>query len=129
MLAIPHCHFVTGPVFGAPAQAENASLLVILSGDYRSKKEVAYILVPAIGRRVLDLGGNVEKGDIASLLGSRPFVDNRSPAPTFKIIGNSLILGSMELIAEAYTISEKTGVGQELVYEFIKGEISPSPNP
>lgn len=31
----------------------------------------------------------------------------------------------MELIAEAYTISEKTGVGQELVYEFIKGKIFP----
>ena len=67
MSATPHCHFVTGPVFGAPAQADKAALIVLLSGDYRSKKEVAYILVPAIGRRVLDLGGNVEKGDIASL--------------------------------------------------------------
>ena len=66
--AIPHCHLVTGPVFGPPAMAEKASLLVALSGDYRSKKEVAYTLVPAIGRRVLDLGGNVEKGDIASLV-------------------------------------------------------------
>jgi hypothetical protein len=43
--------------------AENATLFIALSGDYRSKKEVAYTLVPAIGRRVLDLGGNVEKGD------------------------------------------------------------------
>jgi hypothetical protein len=43
--------------------AEKATLIIALSGDYRSKKEVAYILVPAIGRRVLDLGGNVEKGD------------------------------------------------------------------
>jgi hypothetical protein len=43
--------------------AENATLIFALSGDYRSKKEVAYTLVPAIGRRVLDLGGNVEKGD------------------------------------------------------------------
>lgn len=43
--------------------ADNATLIIALSGDYRSKKEVAYTLVPAIGRRVLDLGGNVEKGD------------------------------------------------------------------
>jgi 3-hydroxyisobutyrate dehydrogenase-like beta-hydroxyacid dehydrogenase len=32
-----------------------------------------------------------------------------------------LILGSIELIAEAYTIAEKSGIGQELVYEYIKG--------
>ena len=38
-----------------------------------------------------------------------------------KLIGNSLILGSMELIAEAYTVAEKSGVGQEVVYEYIKG--------
>ena len=28
----------------------------------------------------------------------------------------------MELIAEAYTIAEKSGVGQEIVYEYIKGK-------
>jgi hypothetical protein len=39
--------------------AENATLMIALSGDYRSKKEVAYTLVPAIGRLVLDLGGNI----------------------------------------------------------------------
>jgi 3-hydroxyisobutyrate dehydrogenase-like beta-hydroxyacid dehydrogenase len=44
-------------------------------------------------------------------------------APTFKLIGNSLVLGSLELIAEAYTIAEKSGIGQELVYEYIKGEV------
>ena len=38
-----------------------------------------------------------------------------------KLIGNSLILGSMELIAEAYTVAEKSGVGQEVIYEYIKG--------
>jgi len=106
--AIPYCHLVTGPVFGPPAMADKATLIVLLSGDYRSKKEVAYTLVPAIGRRVLDLGGNVEK------------------APTFKLIGNSLILGSIELIAESYTIAEKSGIGQELVYEYIK-EMFPAP--
>ncbi len=33
-----------------------------MSGDYRSKKDVAYLLVPAVGRRVIDLGENLEKG-------------------------------------------------------------------
>ncbi|KAH9081481.1 NAD-P-binding protein [Lactarius deliciosus] len=103
--AIPHCHLVTGPVFGPPAMAEKATLIVLLSGDYRSKKEVAYTLVPAIGRTR-----------------HRP----RWEPPTFKLIGNSLILGSLELIAESYTIAEKSGVGQDLVYECIK-ELFPAP--
>ncbi|KAH9065580.1 hypothetical protein EDB87DRAFT_1828521 [Lactarius vividus] len=33
-----------GPVFGSPAMAENATLVVLLSGEYRSK-EFAYMLV------------------------------------------------------------------------------------
>jgi len=33
-----------------------------MSGDYRSKQEVAHLLVPGVGRKVIDLGGNVEKG-------------------------------------------------------------------
>ena len=36
-----------------------------MAGDYRSKKEVAYLLVPAIGFKVIDLGGDVEKGKSA----------------------------------------------------------------
>lgn len=58
----PHCHLITCPLFGAPAAADKAQLVLVMSGDYRSKKEVAYLLVPAIGRKVIDLGGNLEKG-------------------------------------------------------------------
>jgi hypothetical protein len=49
-------------------------------------------------------------------------------APTFKLIGNSLVLGSLELIAEAYTIAEKSGIGQDLVYEYIKGALKFNPS-
>jgi 3-hydroxyisobutyrate dehydrogenase-like beta-hydroxyacid dehydrogenase len=49
-------------------------------------------------------------------------------APTFKLIGNSLVLGSLELIAEAYTIAEKSGIGQDLVYEYIKGGLTSNPS-
>jgi len=104
--------------------AENATLIIALSGDYGSKKEVAYTVVPAIGRRVLDLGGNVEKGDFRRRAISCACIYLKkliAQAPTFKLIGNSLVLGSMELIAEAYTIAEKSGIGQDLVYEYIKG--------
>ncbi|KAI0673833.1 NAD-P-binding protein [Trametes maxima] len=105
---VPHTHFVTSPVFGPPAVAATAQLLVVMSGDYRSKKEVAHIIIPAVGRKVLDLGGNVEK------------------APTFKLIGNSMILGSLELLAEVQTLSEKAGIGAGLVQQLIK-EVLPAP--
>ncbi|KAH9854276.1 NAD-P-binding protein [Lenzites betulinus] len=105
---IPHTHFVTSPVFGPPAVAATSQLLIVMSGDYRSKKEVAHLLIPAVGRKALDLGGNIEK------------------APTFKLIGNSLILGSLELLAEVFTLSEKAGIGAGLVQQFIK-DIMPAP--
>ncbi|THH20507.1 hypothetical protein EW146_g867 [Bondarzewia mesenterica] len=79
--SLPHCHLVTAPVFGPPKMAENASLLLAMSGDYRSKKEAAYLLVPAIARKVYDLGGNLEK-----------------------------VLGCMEVLAEAFTMGEKSVV-------------------
>lgn len=50
------------PVFGAPPVADAGKLLVVMAGDYRSKKEVAHVLIPAVGRKVIDLGGNLEKG-------------------------------------------------------------------
>lgn len=61
---IPHTHLVTGPVFGPPAAADAGTLVVILAGEYRAKKEVAHILVPGVGKKAMDLGGNIEKGKI-----------------------------------------------------------------
>jgi len=61
---VPHSRLITCQVFGAPAAADKDQLVLIMSGDYRSKKEVAYLLVPAIGRKVYDLGGNLEKGEL-----------------------------------------------------------------
>lgn len=59
------------PVFGAPDAAERADLILAirwvtgesayLSGDYFAKKHVAHALVPAIGRKIMDLGSNVER--------------------------------------------------------------------
>ena len=66
--SIPHAHLVMAPVFGAPAVAHTAQLIIIMAGDYRSKKEVAHLLVPAMGRKIIDLGGNLEKGTLLAAL-------------------------------------------------------------
>ncbi|KAJ7084736.1 NAD-P-binding protein [Mycena crocata] len=106
--SVPHCHLITSPVFGTPFVAAAAQLLIVMSGDYRSKKEVAYLLVPAVGRKVIDLGGNLEK------------------APTFKLIGNSMILGTLEILAESYTLAEKSGIAATEVHNLVK-DIFPAP--
>lgn len=98
---IPHTHFVAGPVFGPPSAAEKGQLVSALAGHYKSKKEVAYVLVPAVARKVIDLGGNVEK------------------ASAMKLIGNAFILGSLELIAETQTLADKSGVGAEQLDSFL----------
>ncbi|KAH7914729.1 NAD(P)-binding protein [Hygrophoropsis aurantiaca] len=104
----PHCHFVTAPVFGPPPAADAGKLVIALSGDYRSKKEAAYLLVPAVGRKAMDLGGNVEK------------------APTLKLIGNSLIMGANELLSETFTLGDKSGIGAPTVLNLVK-DIMPAP--
>lgn len=90
-----------------------------MSGDYHSKKEVAHILVPSVGRKVIDLGGNLEKGVRSS---SFWCIDcNLASAPTFKLIGNSMILGTNEIMAEAYTLAEKSGIGSQNVHQLVQG--------
>jgi len=105
----PNTHLITCPVFGPPAAADKAQLVIVMSGDYRSKKEVAYLLVPAVGRKVVDLGGNLQK------------------APTLKLLGNSIILGCIEVIAEAITMGEKAGIEPESVVQTIKELFPNSP--
>jgi len=99
--AIPNTYFIASPVFGSTSVAQAAGLIVCLAGDYKSKKEIAYLLVPAAGRKVLDLGGNVEK------------------AVAFKLVGNTFIVGSLELLAETHTLADKVGLGHESFHHFI----------
>jgi hypothetical protein len=100
-----------------------------MSGDYHSKKEVAHLLVPSVGRKVIDLGGNLEKGTQFVHLAAQSQYKH-PPAPTFKLIGNSMILGTNEIMAEAYTLAEKSGIGSDNVHTLIQGATEhPDSNP
>jgi len=106
--AIPSVHFVGCPIFGAPPAADKAHLILVMAGEYLAKKEVSWLLVPVMGRKIVDLGGNVEK------------------AYTLKLIGNSFILSNLEVIAESMTLADKSGVGADHLFTIIK-EMFPSP--
>ncbi|TYJ53496.1 hypothetical protein B9479_005882 [Cryptococcus floricola] len=100
--AKPHRAFLSCPVFGVPRAAETADLILAMAGDYFAKKHAAHALVPAIGKKVIDLGSNVER------------------AMSFKLVGNSLELGFIELLSECFTLCDQTGVGSEKLVELIK---------
>ncbi|TFK26779.1 NAD(P)-binding protein [Coprinopsis marcescibilis] len=98
----PRTHLITCPVLGAPAAAHKSELILIMSGAYRSKQIVAYLMVPSVGRKVLDLGGDLEK------------------ALTYKLVANSMILGMNEVMAEALTFAGKSGIGSQRVLDLVK---------
>jgi hypothetical protein len=76
--SVPHARFISCPVFGAPPAAAKGLLIAVMSGDYRAKKEVAYLLVPAAAQKVIDLGGNIEKGLGACFLPQHPLTFHNS---------------------------------------------------
>ncbi|OCF34094.1 hypothetical protein I316_04041 [Kwoniella heveanensis BCC8398] len=100
----PHRSFLSCPVFGVPKAAETADLILAISGDYFAKKHAAHALVPAIGKKVMDLGSNVER------------------AMSFKLVGNALELGFIELLAECFTLCDQSGVGADKLVELIKDQ-------
>ncbi|KAH8917178.1 NAD(P)-binding protein [Atractiella rhizophila] len=106
---VEHRYFLSCPVFGPPPLAKDAKLILVLSGDASARRKIKDLLVPACARKVIDVGEDVEKG--ASL----------------KLVGNSLILGVVEMLAESFTLADRTGVGAENIYEFIQ-EFLPTPS-
>ena len=90
-----------------------------MAGDVRAKREIAHLFVPAIAKKVIDLGGNVEKGQFSDdRLSKQVCFDRAVPsllAPTMKLIGNSFILGSIEVMGEIMTLADKSGIGAEHV--------------
>jgi hypothetical protein len=59
-------------------------------------------------------------GTLSTIL-SLGFADNNIIAPTFKLLGNSMILGALEIMAESLTLAEKTGIGAKAAYELMGG--------
>ena len=100
--------YLSCPVFGPPAAAKSAGLLVVVSGDSSARDIVKPLLVPTIGKAVLDCGEEASKGAL------------------MKLLGNNCILGTIELLSESFTLADKTGFDAGLFYEFI-GKLQNSP--
>lgn len=107
---LPGVVYLCSPVFGPPPMAQAANLVFVLSGDFFAKKRVAPYLVPAMGRRIIDVGSDVER------------------AAKFKLIGNASIVTSIAMLGECMTLADKAGVGADLYYNDFIREFMPAPS-
>lgn len=95
-------YFCSCPVFGPPAVAKTAGLLVALTGHEQARSVLKEYIVPTIGKTMIDCGEEAGKGSL------------------LKILGNNCILGTIELLSESFTLAEKTGFDASLFYQFIR---------
>ncbi|GMK58475.1 hypothetical protein CspeluHIS016_0505070 [Cutaneotrichosporon spelunceum] len=94
--------FIACPVFGVPRAAERGNLVLAIAGDYFAKKVVSHTLCPGIGKKVMDMGANVER------------------AMSFKLVGNALELGFVELVSETFTLCEAVGADSSQLVQLIR---------
>jgi 3-hydroxyisobutyrate dehydrogenase-like beta-hydroxyacid dehydrogenase len=100
--------YMAAPVFGRPEAAAAKKLFVCTSGKMAVKQKAQSIL-KALGQGVFDFG------------------ENAGAANVLKIAGNFMILASMEMMAEAYTLAEKNGLDREAVSNFFSSTLFSAP--
>ena len=101
-------HYIASPVFGRPEAAAAKKLFVCTSGQTKAK-EMARPILEALGQGVFDFG------------------EGAGNANVLKIAGNFMILASMEMMAEAFTLAEKNGLDRTQVSEFFGATLFSAP--
>lgn len=100
--------YIAAPVFGRPEAAAAKKLFICVSGDQKAKDAVKPIL-EAMGQSVTDFGDKVGSANVV------------------KITGNFMILSSMEMMAEAFTLAEKNGISRTAVADFFGSTLFNAP--
>ena len=100
--------YVAAPVFGRPDAAEAARLAVVAGGKPEAV-ELCKPLLEAMGPKVL-------------VAGERPAIAN-----VIKLIGNFLLASVIESLSEAFALGRKSGVDEELLFEFLTTALFPAP--
>ena len=95
--------FVACPVFGAPAMADSGQLVCVLAGPKEDVEKVIPYCKGVMGRANIDLVG--QPAEKATLL---------------KIVGNTFVLSMIETISEGQVVAEKTGLGVDVLHQFIE---------
>lgn len=101
-------HYLTAPVFGRPEAAAAQKLWICTSGN-PSVKEACQPILESMGQSVVDFGE--EPGN----------------ANVVKITGNFMIMASMEMMAEAFTLGEKNGIDPKKLADFFGSTLFNAP--
>lgn len=101
-------HYLAAPVFGRPEAAEARKLWVCVSGDQHSK-DTAKPVLDCLGQGIIDFGDTVGGANVV------------------KVAGNFMIMASMEMMAEAYTLAEKNGLDRTQVAAFFGSTLFNAP--
>ncbi|KAI3621763.1 beta-hydroxyacid dehydrogenase [Moniliophthora roreri] len=83
-----------------------------MSGDYRSKQGVAHLWCLQLEETVIDLGEDLENGNISTGL---------------QVNCNSLTIGIHETLGEAFALADKAGISGNQVHNLVR-EIFPVPS-
>lgn len=101
-------HYLTAPVFGRPEAAAAQKLWICTSGD-PSLKEAAKPILESMGQGIVDFG------------------EEPGSANVVKITGNFMIMASMEMMAEAFTLGEKNGIDPKKLADFFGSTLFNAP--
>jgi len=100
--------YLAAPVFGRPEAAAAKKLWICISGDQQSK-EIAKPVLENLGQGIFDFG------------------EDAGGANVVKVAGNFMIMASLEMMAEAYTLAEKNGLDRLKVAEFFGSTLFNTP--
>lgn len=100
--------YLASPVFGRPEAAAAKKLWVCISGDAQAKAD-ATPLLENLGQGIVDFG------------------EETAGANVVKVAGNFMIMASLEMMAEAFTLAEKNGLDRWQVAEFFGSTLFNAP--
>nr|CAG8506451.1 10937_t:CDS:2 [Entrophospora candida] len=90
------------PVWGPPAKAQKAELVVIASGKQSIIDKIMHLLVPVLGKKAIPIGEDVTK------------------AAKYKLVGNFFVGGIIEMLSEGLTFADKNDISRDKMMEFFE---------
>lgn len=100
--------YIASPVFGRPESAAIKKLWICISGD-KSAKDIARPVLQQLGQGIYDFG------------------EDPGGANVVKITGNFMLFASVEIMAEAFTLTEKHGLDRGAVADFFGSTLFNAP--
>jgi len=100
--------YLSAPVFGRPEAAAAKKLWICTSGDQQAK-EIAKPVLDSLGQGIFDFGEKIGSANV------------------IKISGNFMILSSLEMMAECFTLAEKFGIERTKTSEFFTSTLFTAP--